>query len=55
MPWISCIISNIILACVLAFAAWCVQRLGRPGVARILWILVLVKLVTPPLVGIPLV
>lgn len=59
MPWLSgiiasCIISNVVLASVLALAAWLVQRsLGRPGIARVLWVLVLVKLVTPPLVSMP--
>lgn len=56
MPWISCIISNVVLATLLALAAWLVQRwLRLPAVARILWVLVLVKLVTPPLVSVPLV
>jgi beta-lactamase regulating signal transducer with metallopeptidase domain len=56
MPWLTLIISNVVLASLLAFAAWFVQRrLQRPAVARILWLLVLVKLVTPPLVSVPIV
>jgi len=55
MPWLSCIISNVVLATLVALAAWFVQRrLRRPGIARILWLIVLVKLVTPPLVSLPL-
>jgi beta-lactamase regulating signal transducer with metallopeptidase domain len=55
MPWLSCIISNVILASLVALAAWFAQRrLGRPALARTLWVLVLVKLVTPPLVTVPL-
>ena len=56
MPWLSLIISNVVLASLIAFSAWFVQRrLRRPAVARILWLLVLVKLVTPPAVSVPLV
>jgi bla regulator protein BlaR1 len=55
MPWLSCIISNVVLASLVALAAWFVQRRLRwSAVARILWVLVLVKLVTPPVVGVPL-
>jgi beta-lactamase regulating signal transducer with metallopeptidase domain len=54
MSWSMCILSNIVLASLLALAAWVVQRwLRRPALARLLWLLVLVKLVTPPLVGVP--
>ena len=56
MSWLSCIVSNIVLALVVALAAWFVQRrLKRYAVARILWVLALVKLVTPPFVSVPLV
>jgi beta-lactamase regulating signal transducer with metallopeptidase domain len=56
MPWLSLVISNILLASLLALAAWCVQRwLQKPATARMLWILALVKLVTPPMVSVPLV
>jgi bla regulator protein BlaR1 len=55
MPWLSCIVSNVLLASLLALAAWLMQRwLRRPAIAHILWVLVLVKLVTPPLVSVPL-
>ena len=55
MPLLSWVVSNVTLALVLALAAWVVQRwLRRPAVAHVLWVLVLVKLVTPPLVTVPL-
>ncbi|MHC4990585.1 MAG: M56 family metallopeptidase, partial [Planctomycetota bacterium] len=48
--------SNLVLSVVLAVAAYAVQRTGRfPVVAHLLWVLVLVKLVTPPIVTIPVV
>jgi beta-lactamase regulating signal transducer with metallopeptidase domain len=54
MLWLSWVISNVLLALLLALAAWFMQRwLRRPAVAHILWMLVLVKLVTPPLVRVP--
>lgn len=47
-------ITNALIATVLAIAVWCVTRVWRqPVVAQLLWVLVLVKLVTPPLVTIP--
>ena len=56
MSWLSCIVSNVILALLLALAAWFVQqRLKQYAVARILWFLALVKLVTPPFVSVPIV
>src|SRR5688500_1972047 len=55
MPWLSWIVSNVLLALLLALAAWFMQRwLRRPAIAHILWVLVLVKLVTPPLVSVSL-
>lgn len=55
MTWLACILSNIVLASLLALAAWFVQRrLKRPAVARVLWLFALVKLVTPPLVSVPI-
>src|SRR5947209_10960870 len=55
MPLLSWIVSNVILALVLALAAWLAQRwLLRHAIAHVLWVLVLVKLVTPPLVNVPL-
>jgi len=55
MSWLSCIVSNLLLASLLALAACFVQRwLRRPALAHVLWILVLVKLITPPLLNLPL-
>src|SRR5947208_12189399 len=55
MPWLSWIVSNVLLAALLALAACFMQRrLRRPAVAHVLWVLVLVKLVTPPLLSVPL-
>ena len=55
MAWLPCIISNVFLASLLALAAWFMQRwLRQHAIAHILWVLVLVKLVTPPLVSVPL-
>jgi beta-lactamase regulating signal transducer with metallopeptidase domain len=51
---LSWLVSNVLLALVLALAAWSVQRwFRRPALAHVLWVLVLVKLVTPPLVSVP--
>jgi beta-lactamase regulating signal transducer with metallopeptidase domain len=51
----SIVLSNLVVAGLLAVAAWLVGRSGRrPVLAHALWVLVLVKLVTPPLVRIPL-
>jgi beta-lactamase regulating signal transducer with metallopeptidase domain len=56
MPWLTLIASNLVLASLLATAAWVVQRrLKQHAAARFLWVLALVKLVTPPVVGVPLV
>src|SRR5438270_5791648 len=55
MPWLSWIVSNVLLASLLALAAWVMQRWLRwHALAHVLWILVLVKLVTPPLVSVSL-
>jgi beta-lactamase regulating signal transducer with metallopeptidase domain len=51
LSWVG---SNAVLALVLALAAWVAQwRLRRPAVAHALWVLALVKLLTPPLVVVP--
>jgi beta-lactamase regulating signal transducer with metallopeptidase domain len=56
MPWLSLVISNVVLASLVALAAWLLQqRFRSAAVAHILWLLVLVKLLTPPLVSVPLV
>ncbi len=48
-------LSNAALACVLALPAAAVARLGRwPALAHALWLLVLLKLITPPLIAIPI-
>lgn len=47
-------IGNLLVSAGIAIIAWAVQRHGRhPGVAHLLWLLVLVKLLTPPLVDVP--
>jgi beta-lactamase regulating signal transducer with metallopeptidase domain len=51
----SVVVSNLLVAGLLAVVAWLVGRSGRrPVLAHALWVLVLVKLVTPPLVRISL-
>jgi bla regulator protein blaR1 len=55
MPWLLSIASNLLLASLLALGAWFMQRgLRRHAIAHVLWLLALVKLVTPPLVSVPL-
>src|SRR5262245_18085088 len=47
-------LTNALVATVLAIAVWCVTRVWRPpALVALLWTLVLVKLITPPLVAIP--
>src|SRR5947207_396105 len=54
MAWLIWVVSNVLLAVLPALAAWFVQRRLRwHGVARVLWLLVLIKLVTPPLIRVP--
>jgi len=48
------VLSNTLAACALAFAAWLASRRRRPALAHGLWILVLLKLCTPPLFRVPL-
>lgn len=43
------VLSNTLVACILAAAAWLAARCRRPALAHVLWILVLLKLCTPPL------
>ncbi|MCR9244693.1 MAG: M48 family metalloprotease [bacterium] len=46
--------NNLVLSLAIALAAWVAQRILRsPVLAHLLWLLVLVKLVTPPLVTLP--
>jgi len=43
-------ISNLLVALPIALVAWAVQRTGkRPAIAHLLWLVVLAKLVTPPI------
>jgi len=47
-------LTNAVIASLLAVVVWCVTRvLRQPVVAQLLWILVLIKFVTPPFVSIP--
>jgi len=48
--------SNLCISLVLAIVAWAVHTwCARPGVAHLLWVLVLVKLVTPPILTLPVI
>ena len=48
-------LSNLLVSGVLAAVAYAVHRRGSyPGLAHLLWVFVLVKLVTPPLLAVPL-
>jgi len=47
-------LSNFVVATVLALIAWTVQRRVRSAsLANLLWALVLIKMVTPPMFAIP--
>ena len=47
-------LSNLLLSLLIAAAAWAVHVSGRwPAVAHLLWLVVLVKLLTPPVVALP--
>ena len=49
-------VGNLCVSLVLALVAWAVQARGkRPAVAHLLWLVVLAKLVTPPLWTVPIV
>ncbi|HWB08392.1 MAG TPA: M56 family metallopeptidase [Pirellulales bacterium] len=55
MSWTLWIVSNLLLAFALGLAArFTHRRLRRPALARALWILVLAKLLTPPLLSVRL-
>ena len=46
--------SNALLSAVLAMVAWIVHRHGRyPSIAHLLWVVVLIKAITPPLLILP--
>ncbi len=55
-PWLlEFSVNNVILSAAIAVVAYAVHRYGKlPVVAHLLWVLVLVKLVTPPVVTIPM-
>lgn len=47
-------LNNLLVSTILAVLAWVVQRrIPSPGLANLLWAIVLIKLVTPPIVAIP--
>ena len=47
-------LSNLLVSTILAALAWVVQRkIASPGLMNLLWAVVLIKLVTPPIVAIP--
>ncbi len=51
---IAATLSNLLVSTILAVLAWVVQRrIPSPGLANLLWAIVLIKLVTPPIVAIP--
>ena len=55
MTILECVLSNVAIAAMLALVAAMITRMTqRPQVAHVLWLLVLVKLVTPPIIHIPL-
>ncbi len=53
MTWlISCGLQNVAIALLLAVLVWCLTRLRKnPPVAHLMWLLVLLKLITPPLIS----
>ena len=54
MSIIDCVVSNVAIAAVLALVAVLAGRIiSRPQITHTLWVLVLVKLVTPPVVHLP--
>jgi hypothetical protein len=49
------LVSNVAIAAVCAIAVYAVTRIWKnPQLAHALWVLVLLKLVTPPFVSVPL-
>lgn len=53
--WAQLIASNLVMACLIGSLAWLVGRNGRQAtLAHTLWLLLFVKLITPPLVTVPL-
>src|SRR5438132_10963338 len=56
MAWlISMTLTNAVLATLLALVAFAASRLVRsPALTHLLWVVVLLKLITPPLVQVPI-
>lgn len=53
-PWAEAIAGNLFLACLIGGLAWCVGRSGRRSrLAHTLWLVFFVKLITPPIIAIP--
>ncbi|MFV2065187.1 MAG: M56 family metallopeptidase, partial [Chloroflexota bacterium] len=49
-------VSNLLISAAMAAAAYAVHRQGRyPGLAHLLWVLVLLKAITPPLLTLPII
>ncbi len=53
MPLLLWVVSNVLLAMLVGLAAWTMQRSRRPALAHGLWVVALIKLVTPPLASVP--
>ena len=52
---IQAILSNLLVSTILAAIAWSVQRRYQAAsLANLLWVIVLIKMITPPLFSIPL-
>jgi bla regulator protein BlaR1 len=54
-PVVSMLLGNGVVALALALAAMAASRFRRPALAHALWLLVLVKLLTPPVIRVPVV
>ncbi len=51
--WIQVLVANVLVATLLALLAWTATRNSATRLGYVLWLLVLIKLVTPPLVRVP--
>ena len=52
--WFQLVVSNIVVACLIALLAWQVGRCGRQAMlAHVLWLAFFMKLITPPIVLLP--
>ena len=53
-PWAEAIAGNLFVACLIGGLAWRVGRSGRRSrLAHILWLVFFVKLITPPIIAVP--